>query len=238
MGNTNRSLERDEYPTRSVFIPGIPNDKVPVQVTVINEEGKGGEAFAIHGKSHFVRYEWIAIAKILAKEFDLKVYIPNLHSNRALTPDHSPRNSESALRHIIEHFQLQNFLLLGKSWGSVAAAKFAADEKISVSALILTNALNKKYYQQINKRNIPALFVTNTNDYKPKYDVLGAQKKFEEQKCIGSSNFEVHISPGDSPALIRSSKKGGHHILEDDVEPIIKFTEKHFVNHRNFETNV
>jgi len=228
MGNITRSFKRNEFPTQTVLIPGIERKEIPVQVTIINKNGKGGQAFAIHGKSHFVRYEWIELAQILAVKFDFIVYVPNLHSHPATAPDTGTQHSELALRHIIEHFKLQNFLLLGKSWGSKAAAKFASDEKISVSALILTNAVNQEYYQQIRERKVPALFVTNENDCKPKYNVQGAQKKFEQQKAIGSCNFEVHVSRGDSPALIRKSKKGGHHMTEDDVEPILKFTEKYY----------
>merc|ERR1719397_560087 len=109
-----------------------------------------------------VVHEWDLVGMELAKNLDLQVYIPNMHSNSNTKPT-SP-NSRKALLLIMKHYNLDNnILILGKSWGTAAAAFLVCREGSPASwakAIILANPVNEEYLPCIHSGDIPLFYLS------------------------------------------------------------------------------
>jgi len=200
-----------------VKIPNIGN----VEVNIINRNGRGGTAFAIHGMSKFVRREWIPVGDYLAKDYDLSVYVPNLHSNPTTVPGQA--NSIAALSYLVEkHYRLGDVLLCGKSWGTRAAAELACSGAFT-RALILANPVNDKHLDTIHKKNFPVMYITSEDDF------AKSTMEMYEKEWKGDSNFVRYVGPANSPALIKPTKLGGHLMTQAFIKPILDFTKKFYL---------
>lgn len=192
-----------------------------VSVKVINRNGLGGTAFAIHGMNSFVKREWVPVGNLLAQHHDLAVYVPNLHSNPSTVP--GKQESFAALNWLAtKHYKLSNLLLCGKSWGTRAAAQMVCSEA-DVRALILANPVNDDYLDTIHKKGFPVMYITSEDDF--------AKKTMElyEKEWKGDPNFVSFVGPATSPALIKPTNLGGHLMTQAFIKPILDFTKKFYL---------
>jgi len=207
-------ITEDDY----VWIP----DFGKVEVKIINRHGKGGTAFGVHGKSKFVRREWVPVGNHLAQELDLAVYVPNLHSNQYTNPENE-KHSILALNFIVRHYKLKNILLCGKSWGTYAIAEMALSGEF-VHSMIFANPLNDKSLDSIRKKNYPVMYLTNEDDYAKE------TMKLYEKEWKNDENFVSSIGPSSSPSLIKPTVQGGHLMTKAFLKPMVEFVKKFYVD--------
>jgi len=213
--------QKEENVTSEVDNINIP-DIGEVEVKVINREGKGGNAFAVHGMSKFVRNEWVHVGNHLAQKFDLAVYVPNLHSNENTEPDN--KDSITALEYIVQkHYKLNNVLLCAKSWGTEAVAQMAVTGT-SVHSIIFANPINRDFLDSIHNKKFPLMYLTNEDDF-AKEDTM----ELYENEWKDDPNFVSFVGPSSSPALIKPAKLGGHLMTQAFLEPIHEFVEKFYL---------
>jgi len=185
-----------------------------VEVTVMNRDGKGGRALAVHGMALSVVHEWDLVGMELAKNLDFQVYIPNMHSNFKTKPSSS--NSRKALLLIMKHYNLDNnILILGKSWGTTAAAFLVCREGSLASwarAIILANPVNEEYLPCMHSGGIPLLYLSNEDDH--------------AIRSLASYKKEWGM---DKKLTLFIGNKGGHTITNEFTNPIMNFVQANYL---------
>jgi len=185
-----------------------------VEVTVINGEGKGGRAFAIHGMKPSLVHEWDFVGMELARRLDIQVYIPNLYS----TPKTKPSSSGAlqALPLLMKHYNLDNnILILGKSWGTVAAAFLVCrDNSLALwaKAIILANPINKNYLPCMHSGGVPLLYLSNKDD-----KTLRWLSHYEKEWGM------------DKKLTTFVGNSGGHRITTEFLDPIMHFVRLYYL---------
>jgi len=196
----------------SVDVPGIG----AVEVQVMGPKG-GPLAIAQHGSNK----EWSAITEFDAVASELagqgyRVLLPNLYSNPNTTPAIFGEGiSDAEFQRVLE--ALMEFegdgsgalpLLLGKSWGGGAAAKFAANNPSVVKKLVLVAPAPKGTTPEIVRAlQMPLLVLWAKDD--PIVPVSGA------------TVFQEHSPGADSHLIVVDT--GGHVVLPEYNDPILAF---------------
>jgi len=186
-----------------------------VEVTVINREGKGGRAFAVHGMKPSLVHEWDFVGMRLARDLDIQVYIPNLYSTNKSKPSSS--GALKALPLLMRHYNLDsNILILGKSWGTVAAAFLVCKQNSLASwakAIILANPVNKDYLPCMHSGGIPILYLSNKDD-----KAVRGLSLYKREWRMDKKKLTTFV--GDS---------GGHRITREFLNPIMHFVRLNYL---------
>jgi len=176
---------------------------------------KGPLAVAFHGmfNSPSVISEWDKIAVGLASS-GYRVLLPNLHSNpKTAPPGFGPFGAAGIADVDFQQLALsligdsQPALLLGKSWGGGAVAKFAAKHGNLVERLVLVCPACKD--EEIAKQlTMPVLLMWAEDDW---------ITKFEDTKVYQQHTAQLQLV---------SVETGGHLILPEYTDPLLEFARK------------
>merc|ERR1719320_1084395 len=100
-------------------------------------------------------------------------------------------------------------VLMGKSWGTAAAAELACTSgrlAPGIKAIVFANVANREYLDCMHEGDVPFLYLTNKDD--------PARKTLSSYEEEWGSDSKFHTFIGEA---------GGHSITEEFKEPITEF---------------
>ena len=105
-----------------------------ISVTYFGPRKTHVDAIAIHGMAFAMKDEWVGVAEYLATTQNVRIAVPDFHSNPATNP-RALSNGFAQVCHSIA--PSSKVIMLGKSWGGASVARFAASHPQSVKAAVL-----------------------------------------------------------------------------------------------------
>lgn len=107
-----------------------------IKVTYFGPRMAPTSFIAIHGMALAMNQEWFGVAEYLSKSLHVRVAVPDFHSNPATSP--RAIGSEDFMRILKALLPPSgDVIMLGKSWGGAAVARFAASYPQLIRAVVL-----------------------------------------------------------------------------------------------------